>query len=206
MRIPPVFALCLLLSIAACEKRLPVGVDNPRPYAVQVQIDATTLQLEPYTFQTLELAPGRHEVITHRGDQLLVRGDFMVSQAGMVNATRSWYIRLRDIYFRPDVLKQAPAGKLDTLTIYIYGHPFTGDLKLFSDEDLFIPREWNQQPHEALPDPAQADIRRNPGYLLVSKLYRVEDFLKEYSEGLIPIDTAAYRAFFDSLHRTLPAN
>jgi hypothetical protein len=204
MRIRLLSALCIILSFTACEDRLNVGVDNPKSFPIRVQIDDQTLDLPPFSRQSLVLAPGRHEVITRKGDQLLVRGDFIVEKNGLLNATRSWYIRLRDVYFRPDVMKTAPQGILDTVTIKIYQQPFTGDLKVFSDEELFIPQEWNQQPDESLPDPATVKIRRNPGYLLVSKLYRIEDFIKEYSEGYITIDTASYRQFLDSIHQARP--
>lgn len=204
MRNRLILALCALWVFAGCEDRIAVVIDNPESFPIRVQVDGQKIELAPYSLHTLELPPGRHEVITHQGEKLLVRGDFIVAQTGLLNATRSWYVRLRDVYFLPDVWKSAPTGVLDTVAIRLYNQSFVGDLKVFSDEELFLPQDWNQQPNEALPDPAAIKIRRNPGYVLVSKLYRVEDFLKEYSEGLIPVDTADYRQFLDSLHQAIP--
>lgn len=204
MRTLSAYLLCCLLFVTACENTLSIRVDNPRDYAIEVQVDQQSFALSPGSHALVSLAPGEHEVITWRDGQVSVRGFFTAEEDGLLNATRAYYIRLRDIFYRADAMNEAPTGILNSTTIEVYQQPFTGDLVVYSDESLFIPKSWNQSPDESLPETGSLKIRKNPGYRLVSKLYRVDDFVKEYGETMIPVDTSSYQAFIDSIQQAIP--
>lgn len=204
MRTLPAYLLCCMLFVTGCDDTLSISVDNPQDYPIEVQVDQQSFALDPGSHILISLPPGEHEVITYRDGQVSVRGFFTAEKDGLLNATRAYYIRLRDIYFRADAMAEPPAGILDLATIEVDQQPFTGDLVVYSDESLFIPKSWNQSPDESLPEPGSLKIRKSPGYRLVSKLYRVDDFLKEYGKTLIPVDTASYRAYIDSIEQALP--
>ena len=180
-----IIAIIISLTLTSCFLDRPKGfyIDNPTKKTIQVVIDDTIkYDVKPGEYKfALALPQGEHTVQTDGGTKksFKIRSD-NDQYNYLLNATGATYVEVTEVYSLDNTTKlidilYSSKNKLITpdRTSAYYG--------LFKlKNDVFIEKSWEYGVKDELPK--TVDIWKETKVKAVIKLFRLEDFKKEYKD------------------------
>lgn len=160
-----------------------MDLDNPLSDSIYVNIDGDKIfAIAPHSLKTVKIKAGKHTFETiisqNRNKKMIQSGYFDSTTDGLLNVTKSAYVVWKDIYMKEE--KEEYYDNLDEKIVEINGREYMGDIKLFDETAIFIPKEWDYGVNKPFPD--QVNLGNQP-FVIKRKIYYKEDFIREYNNG-----------------------
>lgn len=173
------FLVSIAVFLLACSKPN-VYIDNAGKEARKVSIDGgTTFMIEPGGAVLMSLGKGAHKIWIKDGQEKMLKDTiFSLNKGGIINTSRSVYVRWRDLYGD----EKYKDGKLENKKMRYKNWIFTGDFVVYDSNALFIEKDWSYELDAPFPQEAIGFGLPSKGkYLISSKIYRIDDFAKDFS-------------------------
>lgn len=191
----------LLVLLSSCTFQ--VVIDNPTDMNLKVSLDDKEYDIAAFAQQEVELKKAEVRIVAkdEEGNEIL-NETVQIAGAGIINPTRTTYVIFKDLYCLPenyDLFK----SNLDIKEIVVVNDKEYESVDFTLVEDLFIPKTWDYNLNESFPD----SVNLEKGYVVKSKIYRVEDIESEFGYfgdiDFTDFDEADVNAFMDSLRQLL---
>lgn len=184
-----IFFVSIALFLFACSKPN-VYIDNAGKEAKKVSVDGGNIfVIEPGGAVLMSLGKGAHKIwIKDNQEKMLKDTFFSLQKGGIVNISKSRYVRWRDLYGD----EKFKDGKLENKKMRYQKWVFTGDILEYDSNALFVEKDWSYELDETFPQEATGysfpciklfgySFPCKEKYIISSKIYRIDDFAKEFS-------------------------
>jgi hypothetical protein len=171
-----IYILFAFATLVGCAKGN-LYIDNPDTAIKKIEVDGKAFSIEGKGALILESKPGQHRLVIKDENQILLKDTiFFLGKAGLIRLKPARYVKWRELYgdekYRDEKLNK---GKIEYETWV-----FTGDFTEYAPEQLYIEKDWDFDLDEEFPkEKVGWDMPGNEKYIIKSKIYRVEDFVKE---------------------------
>lgn len=165
-----------VLGLTACSQGN-LYIDNPDTALKRVEVDGQKLVIEGKGAAILTVKGGKHKiVIRDENHQVLKDTLFYLGKGGLLRVAPARYVRWRELYGDEAYREK----KLNKNKIEFGNWVFTGDFTEYNPKQLYIEQDWDFDLNQSFPkDRIGWDIPGNDKYIIKSKIYRIEDFMKE---------------------------
>ncbi len=173
------FSLLLAIFLMACSKPN-IYIDNAGKEARKVCIDGGNIfVIEPGGAVLMSLDKGSHKIWIKNSQEMMLKDTlFTLQKGGVINVAKSRYVRWRDLYGD----EKYKDGRLESHKMRYKNWIFTGDIMEYDSNALFIEKDWSYELDQIFPQEAMGFGLPNKGkYLISSKIYRLDDFAKDFS-------------------------
>ncbi|MBX7241761.1 MAG: hypothetical protein K1X92_08425 [Bacteroidia bacterium] len=170
----------VLLAFSGCS-RDNLYIDNAGKSLRKIEIDGQTFAMEPGSAMILKANKGTHKIkIMDENKTVLKDTVFTLNKGGLINLSNSRYVIWKDLY--GDQIYRTT--KLSEKQIEYGNWIFKGDFTELDSTKIFTEKTWDFDPDQPFPkDRIGWDLPNGEKYIIKSKLYRLEDFVKEVKKN-----------------------
>lgn len=166
-----------LIGAFTSPPKIKVQVDNPLSESILVNMDGRdSFTVAPYTIKNILLKSGKHTFTTSVKREVRFSGYFDSPFDGVLNATKSTYVVWKDIFMKEE--KEEYYENIDENEVIILGKSYFADLKVFDENSVYIPIEWDYGLQT--PFPQKIPLGNEP-FKVTTKIYRLNEFIREYN-------------------------
>lgn len=175
-----IYLLAFIFSLTACS-RGNLYIDNPDAALKRVEVDGQKLSIEGKGAAILTVKGGKHKIVIRDENQQVIKDTlFYLGKGGLVRLAPARYVRWRELYGD----EQFREEKLNKSKIEFENWVFTGDFTEYEPKQLYIERDWDFDLDQSFPkDRIGWDIPGGEKYIIKSKIYRIDDFVKEIKKN-----------------------
>lgn len=171
-----ILAMLVAVSLYACDL-FDTGkkyyVDNPTNAALKVVLDGNiTMELAPHEYRRVKIKPGSHEISVGAGTPVsFTIKDNQPGKGGLINPLGAKYVLWTQSY-----AADRGASYIPTQVISWNGQEIKGPFVV--DSAIYIVNSWWYDVET--PFPKAVSVSDNTSEAWVSKLFRADDFTREY--------------------------
>lgn len=157
-------------------KTVMVDLDNPLRDTLVVTIDdVNTHRLLPGETKSIKLKTGKHFVHVQKNRQFYHSAFFETYNDGLLNVAKTVYVVWKDIYMQEE--KEEYYDNIIEEVVLIDGREYVGDIKLFDEKSVYIPKEWDYDVRTPFPEEVKLG---NQPFVVKKKIYYKGNFIREY--------------------------
>ncbi len=148
-------------------------IDNPTNAPLKLVLDGQNIELSAHEYKQVDIKGGSHQLAVAGGAQRSFTIDETQSQkGGMINPLAATYVIWTENYGEKNSYNPL------SHTIKWNGEDITGPFKV--DSSVYIPNGWSFD--VVTPFPKSVQVSNNASSAWKAKIFRAEDFTKEYNE------------------------
>ncbi len=170
----------LVMSLYGCS-RGNLYIDNAGIAMRKFEIDGQTFALEPNGAMIMQSKKGIHKLkIMDENQNVLKDTVFTLNKGGLINLNKGKYIIWKDLYGDEIYRKE----KLSSKTIEYQNWVFTGDFTELDSSQYYTEKNWDFDLDQPFPkDKVGWTLPKGEKYIIQSKIYRLEAFVKEVKKN-----------------------
>lgn len=154
-----------------------VEIENSAGYTITVQVDEKQYEVEPYTFKGITLERGQHNLLIKDVTGRVIRDTVIdVEETGLITYPGNEYVLFTVLYGTPN----DRSALLQEEWVEIHGSRYFGDFTIYNEKVPYIEKKWDYGVLEPFPDSKQLLAMKD--FVIVSKLFHVDDFRVYYRE------------------------
>ncbi len=152
-------------------------IDNSGSENLKIELDGQAFSLEAGAGMMIKSGSGQHRLRVMDENKALRKDTlFTLQKGGLINLAAKRYVKWNELYgdekYRND--------KLSSQKIEYESWIFTGDFTEYDSLRLFIEKDWDYDLDQPFPEGKIGwDLPNGEKYVIKSKIYRMEDFVKE---------------------------
>lgn len=154
-------------------------IDNPTSETITAEIDGKSYTIAPKSFQEISLDNGKYELKTSTGEVVPFEKKWLPV---VINPTKSTYVIHTEAYTETPI-EQNTMYKLKFKEVEIEGKNFIAPVEVKSD--FVISGDWKYSIDENFPETMDVADNGANYNLMISKIYRSADYVKEYADLII---------------------
>lgn len=191
----------LLVLVSACTFK--VVIDNPTDMNLKVSLDDKEYDVAAFDQKEVELKKSDVKIIAKdtEGNEIL-NGTVKITGEGIINPTRTTYVIWKDLYCLSEDYASFKSN-LNIKEMVLVNDKEYESVDFTLVDDLYILKNWDYNLKESFPD----SVNLEKGYVIKSKIYRVEDLENEFGYygdlDFTDYDDSDVNAFLDSLRQML---
>ena len=156
-------------------------IDNAGTTLRKIDLDGQVFTLEGNGALIINAKQGKHQLkIMDENKKILKDTFFTLQKGGLINLGGTRYIKWKELYGDEIYRKEKMQSKMVEYESWV----FTGDFTEYDSTQLYFEKDWNFDPDQPFPkDRIGWDLPTGEKYIIKSKVYRIENFVKEVKKN-----------------------